>query len=55
MIKEQQQENKIRMIDQYISMTWDMYSLLPDAEEVQEHFNKLDLDLDLIQERLELF
>jgi hypothetical protein len=55
MIQEQQELNKIDLVDQYISDYWNKFYLVPDVETVQEHFYKLDLDQDLIKERLELF
>jgi hypothetical protein len=55
MIQEQQQLNKVDLIDQYISTYWDRFNLVPDTEAIQEHFYQLDIDQDLIKERLELF
>jgi hypothetical protein len=55
MIQEQQDLNKIDLIDQYISTYWNTFYLVPDTEAIQEHFYQLDIDQDLIKERLELF
>jgi hypothetical protein len=55
MIQEQQELNKIDLIDQYISTYWNQFYLVPDAEDIQEHFYQVDIDQDLIKERLELF
>jgi hypothetical protein len=55
MIQEQQELNKIDLIDQYISTYWNHFYLVPDTEAIQEHFYQLDIDQDLIKERLELF
>jgi hypothetical protein len=55
MIQEQQDLNKIDLIDQYISTYWNNFYLVPDTEAIQEHFYQLEIDQDLIKERLELF
>jgi predicted nucleotidyltransferase len=55
MIQEQQELNKIDLVDQYISSYWNQFYLVPDTEDIQEHFYQLDIDQDLIKERLELF
>jgi hypothetical protein len=55
MIQEQQELNKIDLVDQYISTYWNQFYLVPDTEDIQEHFYQLDIDQDLIKERLELF
>jgi hypothetical protein len=55
MIQEQQDLNKIDLIDQYISTYWNNFYLVPETEVIQEHFYQLDIDQDLIKERLELF
>jgi hypothetical protein len=55
MIQEQQDLNKIDLIDQYISTYWNTFYLVPDTEAIQEHFYQLDIDQDLINERLGLF
>jgi hypothetical protein len=55
MIEEQQEQNKIDIVDSFISTYWDQYHLVPDVETIQEFFPDLDLDQDMIKERLELF
>jgi hypothetical protein len=55
MIQEQQELNKIDLVDQYISSYWNQFYLVPDTEDIQEHFYQVDIDQDLIKERLELF
>jgi hypothetical protein len=55
MIQEQQELNKIDLVDQYISTYWNQFYLVPDTEDIQEHFYQIDIDQDLIKERLELF
>lgn len=55
MIQEQQELNKIDLVDQYISSYWNQSYLVPDTEDIQEHFYQIDIDQDLIKERLELF
>ena len=55
MIQEQQELNKIDLVDQYISSYWNQFYLVPDTEVIQEHFYQIDIDQDLIKERLELF
>jgi hypothetical protein len=55
MIQEQQGLNKIDLVDQYISTYWNQFYLVPDTEDIQEHFYQIDIDQDLIKERLGLF
>jgi hypothetical protein len=54
-INEQNQLNKKDLIDSYIHRFYDFHGYTPGAEEIQEHFYRLDMDLDLIEQRLEVF
>lgn len=47
--------NKKHIIDAFISNYWANIGLVPDAELIQETYYKIDLDLDLINERLRVF
>jgi hypothetical protein len=47
--------NKKHIIDAFISNYWENVGLVPDAEMIQETFYKIDLDMDLINERLNQF
>ena len=55
MIEDQRQANKKDMVDSFISVYWESFVRLPEAEEVQEHYYALDIDLDLIEDRLNKF
>lgn len=55
MIEEQQEENKKDLINEYLSWCWEEFSLVPDAEQVQEYFYKIDLDADMIKELIRRF
>ena len=55
MIEEQNYLNHKHMIDAFISNYWANIGLVPDAEFIQETLYKVDLDMDLINERLRVF
>lgn len=55
MIEEQQDLNKKHLVDYTISHYWANVGLVPDAEMIQELLYKVDIDLDLIQSRLDVF
>jgi hypothetical protein len=54
-IEEQTALNKRDIVDQYISWHFNQHGLIPEAEAVQERFYQIDLDLDMIEERIMQF
>lgn len=54
-LQEQQELNKINLVDNYLSKYYNAYNTLPDAENVQETLYKVDLDLDMIENRIREF
>lgn len=55
MIEEQNYLNHKHIIDAFICNYWANVGLVPDAEMIQEMLYKMDLDTDLINERLRVF
>ena len=55
MIEEQNYLNHKHMIDAFICQYWANIGLVPDAEFIQETLYKVDLDMDLINQRLRVF
>ena len=54
-IQEQNELNKRHLVSDYISLHWDIYTLVPSSEDIQEHFYKIDLDSDMIEKLLREF
>jgi hypothetical protein len=54
-IQEQNELNKRHLVSDYISLYWDIYSVVPSVEEIQEHFYKMDLDPGMINKLLKEF
>jgi hypothetical protein len=53
--EEQRELNKKNMVDNYISVYFNATGLKPCAEYIQEKFYQVDLDLDMIQERINAY
>ena len=54
-LEEQNELNKKHMVMDYVSLHWDVYSLVPSVEQVQEHYFKIDLDSDVVKSIIEEF
>lgn len=46
---------KLNMVDAFICNYWDNTGLVPSAELIQERLYHLDIDLDVIEERIRRF
>ena len=55
MIEEMHDLNKKHIIDAFICNYWANIGLVPDAELIQETYYKIDLDMDMIHQRLAVF
>lgn len=54
-LQEQQELNKKHIVMDYLSAYWNEYSLVPTAEHIQDHFYKIDLDLNMIENEINRF
>ena len=55
MIEEMHELNKKHIVDAFICNYWANIGELPEAELIQETYYKIDLDLDMIEQRLRVF
>ena len=54
-LQEQQELNKKHIVQDYISAFWNDFYLVPSAEHIQDHFYKIDLDLNMIENEISRF